>query len=155
MVTGPLFQTKLHLLHTDLPSGFLSSRELSNPRSKAIPGKFHGSDGHSKHNYLQDLANFHRSRAWQIVLSFNATECMLFETVLFTIHQMSYCQISNEIITFKYVFIVFKFWKPIWRTLLIPTGDLSLWQLLQYWWYRVFSGVGSVDQFGNMTIRVF
>ena len=33
--------------------------------------KFHGSSGHSKCNCLQDQANFHRSRAWKIVLIFN------------------------------------------------------------------------------------
>ena len=35
------------------------------PLNKAIPCKFHGSDGHSKHNCLHDQANFHRSHAWQ------------------------------------------------------------------------------------------
>ena len=38
---------------------------------KAVPVKFHGSGGQSKQNCLQDWANFHRSRAWQIVLIFN------------------------------------------------------------------------------------
>ena len=33
--------------------------------------KFHGSGVHSKRNCLQDQANFHKSRAWQIVLVFN------------------------------------------------------------------------------------
>ena len=36
--------------------------------SKAVPGKFHGSAGHSKCNCLQGRAHFHRSWAWQIVL---------------------------------------------------------------------------------------
>ena len=46
------------------------SRELWNPLSNAVPGKFHGSSGHSKRNYVQDRANCHRSRAWHIVLIF-------------------------------------------------------------------------------------
>ena len=37
----------------------------------SVPGKLHGSDGHSKRKCLQDRANFHRSRAWQIVLMLN------------------------------------------------------------------------------------
>ena len=39
--------------------GFESSRELWNPLSKAVPGKFRGSCGHNKHSCLQDRANFH------------------------------------------------------------------------------------------------
>ena len=61
---------KLHILSTVLFSGFQSSRELWNPLSKAVPGKFHGSDGHSKCSCLQDRTNFHRSQAWQIALIF-------------------------------------------------------------------------------------
>ena len=49
----------------------ITHQELWNPLSKAVPGKFHGSGGHSKRNCLQDRANFHRSRAWQIVLIIN------------------------------------------------------------------------------------
>ena len=45
-----------------------SLRELWNSSSKAAPGKFHWSCGHSKPNCLQDRTNFQRSRAWQIVL---------------------------------------------------------------------------------------
>ena len=37
-------------------------RELWNPLSKAVHGKFHGSGEHKKRNFLQDRANFHRSR---------------------------------------------------------------------------------------------
>ena len=36
----------------------------------SVPGKFHGPDGHSKRNCLQDWANFHSFRAWQIFLFF-------------------------------------------------------------------------------------
>ena len=50
---------------------FKASQDLWDPLSKAVPGKFHGSGGHTKHDLLQDWANFHRSRAWQIVLFFN------------------------------------------------------------------------------------
>ena len=50
---------------------FKAPQELWNPPSKAVHGTLHGSDGHSKRNYLQDRANFHRSQAWQIVLIFN------------------------------------------------------------------------------------
>ena len=56
---------------------FKALRDIWNPLSKAAPGKFHRSVGHSKHNYLQDQAKFHRSRAWQIVLIFN-TEMQLY-----------------------------------------------------------------------------
>ena len=71
MFTSPLFQIKLYLLSTVLPSGFQSSRELWNPLSKAVPGKFHRSGRHGKCNCLQDRANSHRSLAWQIALIFN------------------------------------------------------------------------------------
>ena len=47
---------------------FQAPQELWNPLSKAVPGKFHGSGGHHKCNCFQDQTNFHRSRAWQIVL---------------------------------------------------------------------------------------
>ena len=50
---------------------FKAPQELWNPLSKAIPGKFHRFDGHSKCNCFQDQANFKRTRAWQIVLIFN------------------------------------------------------------------------------------
>ena len=63
MFTGPLFQIKLNLLNTLLLGGF------QYPLRKAVPGKFHGSGGHStKWNCLQDRANFHRPWVWQIVL---------------------------------------------------------------------------------------
>ena len=61
MLTGPLFQIKLHSWYTALLNGFQSFPEVRNPLSKAVPGKFHGSGGHSKHNCLQDR------RVWQIV----------------------------------------------------------------------------------------
>ena len=50
---------------------FQAPQKLCNPLSKAVPGKFHGSDRHSKCKCLQDQGNFHRSLAWQIVLIFN------------------------------------------------------------------------------------
>ena len=43
---------------------FKAPRELWNPLSKAVPGKFHGSGGHIKHNCLQ---------VWQIVLIIKAS----------------------------------------------------------------------------------
>ena len=58
LLTGPLFQIKLHLLGTVLLSGFQSSLRA---------GKFHGSGEHSIRNCLQHRDNFHRSRAWRIV----------------------------------------------------------------------------------------
>ena len=73
MFTGPLFQIKLrlkpHFLSIALLSGFKAPQELWNPISKAVCGKYHGSGGYTKHNCLQDWANF---RAWQIVLTLNA-----------------------------------------------------------------------------------
>ena len=50
---------------------FKAPRKFWNPLGKAVPGKFHSSDGHSKHNSLQDRANFYRSRVWQIMLIYN------------------------------------------------------------------------------------
>ena len=50
---------------------YKAPQELWNPLSKAVRGKFYGSGGHSKCNFLQDQANFHRSQACQIVLIFN------------------------------------------------------------------------------------
>ena len=50
---------------------FNASRELWNPLSEAVSGKFDGSSWHSKHNSFQDWANFHRCRARQIVLISN------------------------------------------------------------------------------------
>ena len=58
--TGPLFRIKLYLL--------LLTRQISKLRGvlrcteSAVPGKFHGSGGHSKRNCLHAPANFHRSR---------------------------------------------------------------------------------------------
>ena len=54
-------------------ANFKAPRELWNPLSKAVPSKFHGSVGHSKCNCLQNRANFHRSRAFQIALIFDTT----------------------------------------------------------------------------------
>ena len=48
-----------------------SPRGLWNPLSKAVPGKCHGSGGHSKCNCLHDRAQLHMSLAQQIVLIFN------------------------------------------------------------------------------------
>ena len=45
--------------------------KLWNPLRKTVPSKFHRPRGHSKRNCLHDWTNFHRSRAWQIVLIFN------------------------------------------------------------------------------------
>ena len=50
---------------------WISKHVLWNPLSKAVPGKSKRSGRHSKHNCLQDQANFHRSWARQIVLIFN------------------------------------------------------------------------------------
>ena len=44
---------------------------LKLPGVKAVAGEYHGCGWHSKHNCLQDRANFYRSWAWQIVLIFN------------------------------------------------------------------------------------
>ena len=47
---------------------FKAPRELWNLLGKAVPDKFHRSGGHRKHNCWQNRANFHRSRAWRIVV---------------------------------------------------------------------------------------
>ena len=69
MFAGPLIEIKLHLLST-VSVDFRAPR-LWNPVSKIVPGKLHGSGGRSNWNCLQDLANFYRFRARQIVLNFN------------------------------------------------------------------------------------
>ena len=69
-VKGPLFQREVCLLSAVL----LISVDFKAPRALwkfGKSGKFHRSDGHCKHNGLEYWANFHRSRAWQIVLIFN------------------------------------------------------------------------------------
>ena len=69
MFRGLLFQIKLHLLCYSVD--FKALQELWNPLSKAVPGKFHGSGGHSKHKCLHA---FHGSQAWQIVLTLNSAD---------------------------------------------------------------------------------
>ena len=71
MLTDPLFQVKLHLLSNVLLSIFHGSPGALKSTEWAATGKFHGSGRPSKCNCLQDRANFHRSRAWRIVLIFN------------------------------------------------------------------------------------
>ena len=44
-------------------------RELWNPLTMAVPGKFNRSGGHSKNNYLRDRANLHRCCRGIIVLN--------------------------------------------------------------------------------------
>ena len=61
----------------------LTPVDLWNPLNKAVPGKFHGSGGHSKCNSLQDRANFHRSRGWQIApLFITALQCITITSFL-------------------------------------------------------------------------
>ena len=67
MLKGPSFHIKLYLLSTVL----LRVSQSSNPLSKAVSDKFHRSGRYSKYNCLHDRSNFHKSRAWQIVLIFN------------------------------------------------------------------------------------
>ena len=50
MFTGSLFQIKLYLLSTALLRGFQTPHELENTLSKALPGKFLGSDAYGKRN---------------------------------------------------------------------------------------------------------
>ena len=65
MFTYPLIEIKLRSLITVLCSGYQSCH---GDLCKAVPGKLHGSGGHSKCNCLHDRINFHRSQAWHIVL---------------------------------------------------------------------------------------
>ena len=46
---------------------FSITQWISNPPSKAVPGKFYGCGGHSKRKCLQDRSNFNGSQAWQIL----------------------------------------------------------------------------------------
>ena len=59
---------KIHLLVLCHSIDFKTPWELWNSLNKVVPGKFHGFGGHKKCDCLQDQANFHRSRTWQIVL---------------------------------------------------------------------------------------
>ena len=66
---------------------FKAPLELWNPLSKAVCDKFHRSGGHGKCNCLPDRNNFHRSRAWQVIV-------LIFDTALCQIHiqvNMQYC----------------------------------------------------------------
>ena len=67
MFGDPLFQIE-HLLRTVLLSGFQNSP--GSLKSTEMGSKFHGSDGLSKRNCLQEPI-YTRSREWQIVLIFN------------------------------------------------------------------------------------
>ena len=59
----------LEVLYSKLYSLGTDPQELWNPPSKAVPGKFPSSGEPSKQNCLQNRANFHRPRVWQIVLA--------------------------------------------------------------------------------------
>ena len=50
MFTSPLFQIKLRLLFYSID--LKAPRELWNPQSNAVPGKFHWFAGISKSNFL-------------------------------------------------------------------------------------------------------
>ena len=71
MFTGPTF--KLLLCFTSIPdiyNSFIRNKTTFTkylrawylPSKEVVPGKFYGSRWYSKHNCLQDRANFHRSR---------------------------------------------------------------------------------------------
>ena len=66
-----------------------------NPLSKAAPDKFLGSGRRSKHNSLQNQANFHRSWAWQIVIIFDTD---IFSPSLW----YSSCQNKDSMLVMKY-----------------------------------------------------
>ena len=66
---SPLCEIKLNLLSTVLLN-FKAARELWNPLSKSIPGKFQGSARHCRCNCLQIRASFYRFGSWQMVLIF-------------------------------------------------------------------------------------
>ena len=70
MFTGPLFQINYINLVLSYPVDLKAPRELWNPLSKAVPGKFNRYGGHSKRNCLQDRSNSQVSRTWQIILFF-------------------------------------------------------------------------------------
>ena len=62
MFIGRLFQINTFTISTVLLSAFKAPQELRNPASKTVPGKFHGSGGHKKRNFLQDLVCYHISQ---------------------------------------------------------------------------------------------
>ena len=46
----------------------VAPRKLWNPASEAVPGKFHGFDGHTEYICLQDQDNFRRPKAYKSIL---------------------------------------------------------------------------------------
>ena len=59
---------------------FKAPRELWNPLSEAVPGKFHGCGGHCKCNCLQVWVNFNIYRAWHFVLISNTVYTISLES---------------------------------------------------------------------------
>ena len=100
MFTGPSFQInyiyQVHSFSVDSNA----PQELCIWLSKALPGKIHRSGKHSKHSCLQDRANFHRSRAWQIALLASTAKCFWFM-------KMSECYnfVPNEFTNVKYIYV--------------------------------------------------
>ena len=74
-VYSSFIPNKLYLVVLLYESDFKTPCALWSPLSKVVSSKFHGSGRHSKRNCLQDRVNFHRSRAWQIVLFLTLTVC--------------------------------------------------------------------------------
>ena len=116
MVTGPLFQIKLHLPSSVLLSGF---HTLWNQLSKTVPGKFHGTQAgivnanvyktkpiftalrHSKFSYCSTVMNFkyHGSIKMAAVLQVtfsNAFSSMKISSVWLKFHQNFYKRVNQK-----------------------------------------------------------
>ena len=78
---------------------FKAPWKLSNPLSKAVVNEFHGSDGHSKCNCLQERTNCHRCQAWLIVLIFNIGFFLTFAIALLWLYLITHlkkCSLSMK-----------------------------------------------------------
>ena len=83
MFTGRSFHVKLHLL---IAVSLNAPRELRNPMSDAVPGKFHGFSGHNK----QDRVPFSQVSAWQIALIFKILNCDNLRIITWFMHNCVY-----------------------------------------------------------------
>ena len=87
---------KLHLLSAVLFGGFRGSPGALKALSGAVPGEFHRSGKHSKHNCLQDRATFHRSKGFGVRDYLNLWHCNITLTIytmyIFFQPALSFCR---------------------------------------------------------------
>ena len=94
-----------------------ATRQLQNPLSTTVAGKFQASGGHINCNRLQDPDNFHMYHAWQIVLIFNNRMCFLITllekifllagTQAFNLHQVSVkATVKIDVVSHVYLAVI-------------------------------------------------